>query len=170
MKRPQEVRASAPPGGRRSVWAGRRLAPGLTCQKIRLQRQLFCIRKMTLTHGLFSNRAEQLVHYGAFRGSQRTSFSLFVCAQPTKFLNDRTETRFMRSTKCCAISLTGLPKTTALIDISAELQLWSLNLTALNSRLSNDKRNIAKWFITSTFSLCFLVVWQWHFFCTTGLI
>lgn len=64
------------------VWAGRRLRPGLTCQKIRLQRQLLCIRKMTLTRGLFSNRAEQLVHYSSFKGSQQTSFSLFVCAQP----------------------------------------------------------------------------------------
>lgn len=83
----------------RRVWAGRSLRPSLTCQQIRLQRQLVCIRKMTLTRGLFSNRAEQLVHYGAFRGSQRTSFSLFVCAQPTNFDKNRTETRFMRFTK-----------------------------------------------------------------------
>lgn len=60
----------------RSVWAGWSLRPGLTCQKIRLQRHLLCIRKMTLTRGLFSNRAEQLVHYCAFNGSQRTSFSV----------------------------------------------------------------------------------------------
>lgn len=38
------------------------LRPSLTCQQIRLQRQLVCIKKMTLTRGLFPNRAEQLVH------------------------------------------------------------------------------------------------------------
>lgn len=64
----------------RSVWAGRSLRPGLTCQKIRLQRQLLCIRKMTLTRGLFSNRAEQLVHYSAFRGSQSELPSLCLFA------------------------------------------------------------------------------------------
>lgn len=57
------------------VWAGRRLRPGPTCRETRLQRQLLCIRKMTLTRGLFSNRAEQLVHYGTFKGSPQTSSS-----------------------------------------------------------------------------------------------
>lgn len=64
--------------------------------KIRLQRQLICIRKMTLTRGLFSNRAEQLVQRSRFKGCT-ANFLLPVCWSLTTNLDHKGHSIFENS-------------------------------------------------------------------------